>query len=53
MLLSFDGDHAGALDVPDPYYSDADMFDRVLGTIEKACNSLFRQITPGIRQGVS
>jgi protein-tyrosine phosphatase len=53
MLLSFDGDHSGALDVPDPYYSDADMFDRVLGTIEKACNSLFRQITPGIRQGVS
>jgi protein-tyrosine phosphatase len=53
MLLSFDGDHNGMLDVPDPYYSDAVTFDRVLGMIEKACTSLFRQITPGIRQGVS
>jgi protein-tyrosine phosphatase len=53
LLLSFDGDHTGNLDVPDPYYSDAAMFDQVLATIEKACLALFRQVTPGIRQGVS
>jgi len=34
--------------VPDPYYSDAELFDHVLGMIEKSCGSLFRQITPGI-----
>lgn len=53
LLLSFDSDPSGAHDVPDPYYSDAAMFDQVLTTIERACVSLFRQITPGIRQGVS
>jgi len=53
LLLSFDGDQSGNIDVPDPYYSDEAMFDHVLAMIEKACASLFRQITPGIRQGVS
>jgi protein-tyrosine phosphatase len=50
LLLSFDGDQSGAIEVADPYYSDAEMFNRVLTMIERACNSLFRQITPGIRQ---
>ncbi|MCU1439376.1 MAG: low molecular weight phosphotyrosine protein phosphatase [Rhodoglobus sp.] len=53
LLLSFDSDQSPLLDVPDPYYSDALLFDQVLGMIEKACAALFRQITPGIRQGVS
>ncbi|HEV7950982.1 MAG TPA: low molecular weight protein-tyrosine-phosphatase [Glaciihabitans sp.] len=53
LLLSFDARSDGVLEVQDPYYSDAAMFDHVLGMIEKACTSLFRQITPGIRQGVS
>jgi protein-tyrosine phosphatase len=39
--------------VPDPYYSDAAMFDTVLGSIEHACTALFHQIEPGIRRRVS
>ncbi|CAN5279185.1 low molecular weight protein-tyrosine-phosphatase [soil metagenome] len=53
LLLSFDQEQAPLLDVPDPYYSDADMFDSVLGMIEQASAALFRQIEPAIRQGVS
>ncbi|MDJ0333709.1 low molecular weight protein-tyrosine-phosphatase [Salinibacterium sp. G-O1] len=51
LLLSFDAEHSQANDVPDPYYSDAALFDQVLSMIEKSCAALFRQITPGIRQG--
>lgn len=47
-MLGFDSELAHLVDVPDPYYSDAALFDHVLGMIEKACGSLFRQITPGI-----
>lgn len=50
MLLSFDIDQASHVDVPDPYYSDAEMFDHVLGMIEKSSAALFRQIEPGIRR---
>lgn len=50
LLLSFDGGSSAAREVADPYYSDAAMFDDVVKTIERACTSLFRQITPGIRQ---
>lgn len=53
LLMSFDPEGSGALDVPDPYYSDAAMFDSVLGMIERACTALFRQLEPGIRQGVT
>jgi protein-tyrosine phosphatase len=53
MLLSFDADQAPLVDVPDPYYSDAAMFDHVLAMIEKSSAALFRQIEPGIRRGVS
>ena len=51
LLLSFDKDQL-AVDVPDPYYSDAALFDQVLGMIRRASIALFNQITPGIRQGV-
>lgn len=51
LLLSFDPEHSALMDVPDPYYSDAALFDRVLEMIERAAVSLFGQITPGIRQG--
>jgi protein-tyrosine phosphatase len=54
LLMAFDpalGE--STVDVPDPYYSDAAMFDSVLGTIERACAALFSQLEPGIRQGVS
>ncbi|EAR26137.1 putative low molecular weight protein tyrosine phosphatase [marine actinobacterium PHSC20C1] len=47
-MLSFDSELAPLIDVPDPYYSDAALFDHILGMIERACGSLFRQITPGI-----
>ena len=53
LLMSFDPDNGGVLDVPDPYYSDAAMFDTVLGMIERACEALFRQLEPGLRQGAS
>ena len=52
MLLSFDESSAGA-EVPDPYYSDAALFDSVLATIERASVALFRQLEPVLRQGVS
>jgi protein-tyrosine phosphatase len=51
LLLGFDREES-ALDVPDPYYSDAETFDRVLGMIEHACRSLFAQITPALRMPI-
>ncbi len=53
LLLGFDADQAAQVDVPDPYYSDAAMFDSVLGMIEKSSAALFRQIEPGIRRVAS
>jgi protein-tyrosine-phosphatase len=40
-------------DVPDPYYSDAAMFDTVLDLVEQSCAALFRQIEPALRKGPS
>nr|WP_286346822.1 low molecular weight protein-tyrosine-phosphatase [Frondihabitans sucicola] len=56
LLLSFDRDssvgRAGdGTDVPDPYYSDAAMFETVLDMVEHASTALFRQIEPALRQG--
>ncbi len=51
LLLSFDSTQPPGAEVPDPYYSDAATFDRVLVMIEQACVALFRQVMPGIRQG--
>lgn len=62
LLLSFDRDRnsgrgsgsgwAGdGTDVPDPYYSDAAMFETVLDLVEHAATALFRQIEPALRQG--
>ena len=53
LLMSFEPDESGTMDVPDPYYSDAALFDSVLATIERASTALFHQLEPGIRQGVS
>jgi protein-tyrosine phosphatase len=53
LLMTFDPDGSGTMEVPDPYYSDAAMFDGVLTMIERATLALFRQLEPGIRQGVS
>jgi protein-tyrosine phosphatase len=47
LLLSFDSD-SESLEVPDPYYSDAALFDQVLGSIERACRALYRQVSPGV-----
>ena len=46
--MSFDP-NARTLDVPDPYYAGPGMFDEVLGMIESASRSLFRQLEPAIR----
>ncbi len=48
LLLSFDPQHSVGLDVPDPYYSDAALFDTVLATVERACRALLSQITPAL-----
>jgi protein-tyrosine phosphatase len=53
LLTAFDPESPDVADVPDPYYSDAALFDTVLVTIERASIALFRQLVPGIRQGVS
>lgn len=56
LLLTFAPDAApagGGLDVPDPYYSDAGLFDEVLDMVERACTALFRQIEPALRKGQS
>lgn len=53
LLSSFDPDTAGQPDVPDPYYSDATLFDSVLTTIERATRALLRQLEPAIRRGAS
>jgi protein-tyrosine phosphatase len=50
LLLSFDKDQPIA-DIPDPYYSDASLFDQVLTMIERASAALFKQVMPGITQG--
>lgn len=49
LLLSFDPDAHGNLDVPDPYYAGPELFDDVLGMIESASRALFRQLEPAIR----
>ncbi|GAD34707.1 protein-tyrosine-phosphatase [Microbacterium sp. TS-1] len=49
LLMSFDAHAGGDLDVPDPYYGDAGMFDEVLAMIESASRALFRQLEPAIR----
>ncbi|MBM3716571.1 MULTISPECIES: low molecular weight protein-tyrosine-phosphatase [Microbacterium] len=48
LLQSFVPD-ATTLDVPDPYYAGPQMFDEVLGMIERASGALFRQLEPAIR----
>ncbi|GAB3400191.1 low molecular weight protein-tyrosine-phosphatase [Schumannella luteola] len=53
LLLSFDPASGPDLDVPDPYYSDAATFARVLTLIERASIALFRQIEPALPHGGS
>jgi len=48
LRMSFDPT-AQTLDVPDPYCAGPGMFDEVLGMIEVASRSLFRQLEPAIR----
>lgn len=52
LLLSFDSEQ-DLQDVPDPYYSDAALFDTVLRMIHQASAALFRQIEPAVRRGAS
>lgn len=49
LLMSFAQEPVASLDVPDPYYAGPAMFDEVLGMIESATRSLFRQLEPAIR----
>lgn len=50
LLLGFDTEARGVTDVPDPYFSDAEMFHSVLTMIERACTSLVNQLKPVIRR---
>lgn len=52
LLLEFEPETTVLHDVPDPYYSDAVMFDRVLEMIERSTSALFRQLAPALRQGI-
>lgn len=49
LLMGFDPHADGMLDVPDPYYAEQEMFDDVLGMIERAVKALFQQLEPAIR----
>lgn len=44
LLLSFDPELAPLQDVPDPYFSEDPVFDRVLETVEQACRSLVAHV---------
>jgi protein-tyrosine phosphatase len=44
LLRSFDPAAGGHVDVPDPYYGDADEFARCLAMIEAGCHGLAQQL---------
>jgi protein-tyrosine phosphatase len=44
LLRRFDRTAGGDLDVPDPYYGGPEDFDRVLATIEAACQGLLVEV---------
>ncbi len=44
LLRSFDPKHAGALDVPDPYYGGDEGFERVVDICEAGCKGLLAHI---------
>lgn len=48
LLRAYDP-HASSMDVPDPYYAGAAMFDSVLAMIESATRGLFAQLEPAVR----
>jgi protein-tyrosine phosphatase len=48
LLRGFETPRAESLDVPDPYYSDAAMFETVLTMIERADRALLDQLGPAL-----
>lgn len=48
-LLGFDPDPASGTEVPDPYYGDDELFDKVRDVIERACEHLLDQLEPVVR----
>jgi protein-tyrosine phosphatase len=48
LLRSYDPTAGTDLDVPDPYYDDAEGFENVLGQIERACAGLLDALLPGL-----
>ena len=48
-LLSFDPDPSSGTEVPDPYYGNDELFDKVRDVIERACEHLIAQIEPVVR----
>ena len=48
LLRSYDPSAGDDLDVPDPYYDDAEGFENVLDQIERACAGLLAALSPRI-----
>lgn len=48
-LLSFDPSPESGTEVPDPYYGNDELFDKVRDVIERACRHLLDQIEPAVR----
>ncbi len=44
LLLEFDPEAAGELDVPDPYYGGPDGFDKVYEMVDRACEALVEHL---------
>jgi protein-tyrosine phosphatase len=44
LLLEFDPEAAGELDVPDPYYGGPDGFDKVYKMVDRACEALVEHL---------
>lgn len=50
LLRSYDPTAGTDLDVPDPYYDDAEGFENVLEQIERACTGLLAALSPRLDQ---
>jgi protein-tyrosine phosphatase len=44
LLRSYDPEARGDLDVPDPYYAEAEVFEHVLDLVERACRGLVAEL---------
>ena len=50
LLRSYDPTAGDDLDVPDPYYDDAEGFENVLEQVERACAGLLQALEPQLAE---